>query len=327
MAGRRVVSGDARRPDAASTAETPKGRSVRSASSSDPARANHSNPGEFVDVRWLEDDDVVGRTLKQTSGVLGVATRPKVVDFRARLKERRKANVRLIMVRVAAAIGSVAAVAAVMWLLLFSPVFRLEPERIAITGANEWVSEQQVMQIAGKQAGKSLFLVSSNEVIDQLDDIPGVTEAKVDKRFPKTLQVTVRAQRPAAMLRTPDNTMTAVDSKGRVLNSVEGASVEGIPVVDVDDVEQALADRAVQETLAILGGLDESLRQRVSGVSAQTQDSITTVLDGGNYTIAWGDSSDLELKKAVVDKIINDPDVIGDKHQVDVSAPMRPIIK
>jgi cell division protein FtsQ len=35
----------------------------------------------------------------------------------------------------------------------------------------------------------------------------------------------------------------------------------------------------------------------------------------------------MALKKAVVDKIINDPTKIGDKHQVDVSAPLRPIIK
>ena len=28
------------------------------------------------------------------------------------------------------------------------------------------------MQIAGKQTGKSLLLVSSDDVIDQLDDIP-----------------------------------------------------------------------------------------------------------------------------------------------------------
>ena len=121
--------------------------------------------------------------------------------------------------------------------------------------------------------------------------------------------------------------MTAVDSKGRVLNSVGNVSVEGIPVVDVGDVDQGLSDQAVHETLSILGRLDESIRQRISSVSAQTQDSITTVLDGGNYTIVWGDSSDLKLKKAVVDKIINDPNVIGDKHQVDVSAPLRPIIK
>ena len=126
------------------------------------------------------------------------------------------------------------------------------------------------------------------------------------------------------MLRASDGSMTAVDSEGRVLNSVGNVSVEGIPVVDVGDVDQGLSDQAVHETLSILGRLDESMRQRISSVSAQTKDSITTVLDGGNYTIVWGDSSDLKLKKAVVDKIINDPNVIGDKHQVDVSAPLRP---
>ena len=43
--------------------------------------------------------------------------------------------------------------------------------------------------------------------------------------------------------------------------------------------------------------------------------------------IVWGDSSDLKLKLAVVDKIINDPSKIGDKHQLDVSAPLRPIVR
>ena len=251
----------------------------------------------------------------------------EVVDFRARLKERRKATARVILLRAVVITAALAAVAALVWLLFFSPVFRLETGGIQVSGGNEWVSEEQIMQIAGKQTGKSLLLVSSDDVIDQLDDIPGVTEAKVSKQFPNRLRVTVRAQRPAAMLRASDGSMTAVDSKGRVLNSVGNVSVEGIPVVDVGDVDQGLSDQAVHETLSILGRLDESIRQRISSVSAQTQDSITTVLDGGNYTIVWGDSSDLKLKKAVVDKIINDPNVIGDKHQVDVSAPLRPIIK
>ncbi|WP_288922687.1 cell division protein FtsQ/DivIB [uncultured Bifidobacterium sp.] len=324
MAGRRVVSGAVDRKPAAAPARS--ARSVRSTESS-PKRSGQSDPGEFVDVRRLQGEDLVAKTLNQTRGQLGVVTRPKVVDFRARLKERRKATARVILLRAVAVTAALAAVAALVWLLFFSPVFRLETGGIQVSGGNEWVSEEQIMQIAGKQTGKSLLLVSSDDVIDQLDDIPGVTEAKVSKQFPNRLRVTVRAQRPAAMLRASDGSMTAVDSEGRVLNSVGNVSVEGIPVVDVGDVDQGLSDQAVHETLSILGRLDESMRQRISSVSAQTKDSITTVLDGGNYTIVWGDSSDLKLKKAVVDKIINDPNVIGDKHQVDVSAPLRPIIK
>ena len=186
---------------------------MRSTESS-PKRSGQSDPGEFVDVRRLQGEDLVAKTLNQTRGPLGVVTRPKVVDFRARLKERRKATARVILLRAVVITAALAAVAALVWLLFFSPVFRLETGGIQVSGGNEWVSEEQIMQIAGKQTGKSLLLVSSDDVIDQLNDIPGVTEAKVSKQFPNRLRVTVRAQRPAAMLRASDGSMTAVDSKG-----------------------------------------------------------------------------------------------------------------
>ena len=35
----------------------------------------------------------------------------------------------------------------------------------------------------------------------------------------------------------------------------------------------------------------------------------------------------MKLKSAIVDKLLSDPSLIGDKHQIDVSAPSRPIIK
>ena len=54
---------------------------------------------------------------------------------------------------------------------------------------------------------------------------------------------------------------------------------------------------------------------------------MTTTLNDGDRVIVWGDSSQLKLKMAVVDKIINDSNVIGDRHQVDVSAPLKPIMK
>ena len=56
-------------------------------------------------------------------------------------------------------------------------------------------------------------------------------------------------------------------------------------------------------------------------------DSITTELSSGKYVVVWGDSSELKLKSAIVDKLLSDPSLIGDKHQIDVSAPSRPIIK
>lgn len=124
-----------------------------------------------MDANNLPSEDVVAKTLQETAGAIGVATRPKVVDFAARQKEQRKANTRRIAARVAVACAALAAVVALIWLLFFSPVLRLEPNNISASGANEWVSNEQIMAIAKRQAGKSLLLVSDGAVEQQLSQI------------------------------------------------------------------------------------------------------------------------------------------------------------
>lgn len=297
-------------------------RSVSSSSSRSVSRAEG-----FVDARRLHSEDVVKKTLDENVGVLGVATRPKVLDFDARLKERKKAGTRVAAIRVLIVILAAALVSALIWLLLFSSVFRLETSQISVSGGNEWVSEKDVLDIANQQSGKSLFLVSADKVSSQLKNIPGVTQANVVKRYPRSLEIDIKAQQPAAMLKEPDGTLVAVDRKARVLNAVGKASMKGIPVIEVSSVDNGLNSRAVKEALTILGGLPDTMRTVITKVSAKTQDSITTELSSGKYVVVWGDSSELKLKSATVDKLLSDPSLIGDKHQIDVSAPSRPIIK
>lgn len=286
-----------------------------------------SKPGAFVDANNLQSRDIVARTLQETAGRIGIATRPKIVDFSERQKERHSARVRQIIVHTSIAIAAIAAVIMIVWLLFFSPMLRLREENITQSGANAWVSDAQIMNITKKQAGKSLLLVSDGQVQEALSQIPGVSSAKVSKKFPNGLHVDVVSQRPAAMLQAPDSdTMTAVDNRGRILNAVKDTSTKGIPVIQVDNVNKSLERRAVKTALTILDALPENWRTSITRVQANTQDSITTTLNNG-ITIVWGDSSELKLKKAIVDKIMNDPKVIGDKKQINVSAPARPIIK
>ncbi|MFP1715305.1 cell division protein FtsQ/DivIB [Gardnerella leopoldii] len=287
---------------------------------------NHQ--GKFVDARLLPKLDFVRKTLSQTSGSLGMITRPRIINFRERLKERKSAYLQFTVKRILAILAVIASVSAIVWFLFFSPVFLLKSSDISISGSNEWVSEQKIASIASTQVGKSLFLVSSQEVINQLNDIPGVTEAKVSKNFPNGLHVSVHAQRPAAMLKTRDsNKLTAVDAKGRVLNAVAQVTTQGIPVIEVSNVQRSLNNRAVLEAVKIVSSLSESLRVRVTRVSAKTQDSVETELGDVKKTIIWGNSSQIELKKAIVAKIIDDPSKIGNKRSLDVSAPVRPILK
>lgn len=299
-------------------------RSVVSSSERYPQQAR-----TFVDARRLSHIDFVNQTLHDTSGPLGVVSRPKIIDFQARRKERKEATVRTIVLRVLYGVCACVVLIAIFWVLFWSPLFRLRAENITIEGANEWVSKQKIASIVANQVDKSLFLVASGDVIEQLNNIPGVTHTTIDKQFPQGLRIRVQAQRPAAMLKVKTNgTLTAVDAQVRVLNAVNRqVSIKGIPIIEVASVEQALSSRAVRAALRVVSSLPESLRSQVTRVSATTQDSIETLLGSSNRVIIWGDASDLALKKAIVESIIADSSKIGDKRCLDVSAPARPIMK
>ncbi len=295
---------------------------------------NQSSKNAFVDARRLSVVDFVKQTLKSSSGPLGITSRPKVIDFSAREKEKNFAKIRTFLLRFAYTFLAVALIALLCWMLFLSPFFRLDSKNIHIFGSNEWVSEQKIASIASNQVDKSLFLVSSQQIIEQLNNIPGVTETKVVKQFPHGLQITVRAQKPAAMLKAKDGEkLTAVDVKGRVLNAVQNVSTSGIPVIEVSDVSKSLNSRAVKEALKIVSSLSQDFRSHVIRVSAKTQDSVETEVSYPGPSgevhriVVWGDSSDLELKKAIVETIISDPSKIGNRQLLDVSAPARPILK
>ena len=287
-----------------------------------------SSAGGFVDARTIPPDrPVSGRigTDQEDQG-LGIFVRPKVLDFQARVREKKKVSRRLVLIRTGVVLLVMALIAGLSWLLFLSPVFRLQTDKIDVSGGNAWVSNDRVASIVAHQGDRSLLLISTNGVEEEISGMAGVTDAKVRKSFPHGLQVTFDAQEPTAVFKDAQDKLTAVDRQGRVLNTVS-KPVKGVPVIQVSTVNRAQQDQAVRQTLRILSTMPEAMRHSVTKVTAETQDSITTELDQGNHVIIWGDGSDLKLKQAVVDKIINDPSKIGDKHQLDVSAPLRPIVK
>ena len=301
--------------------------SSTSASKSAAARSTGS-AGGFVDARTIPPDrPVSGRigTDQEEQG-LGIFVRPKVLDFQARVREKKKVSRRLVLIRTGVVILVMALITGLAWLLFLSPVFRLQTDQINVSGGNAWVSDDRVASIVAHQGDRSLLLISANGVEQEISGMAGVTDARVRKSFPHGLEVTFDAQEPTAVFKDAQGKLTAVDRQGRALNTV-AKPVDGVPVIQVATVKRAQQDQAVRQTLRILSTMPEAMRHSVTKVTAETQDSITTELDQGKHVIIWGDGSDLKLKQAVVDKIINDPSKIGDKHQLDVSAPLRPIVK
>ncbi|OZG57818.1 cell division protein [Bifidobacterium tissieri] len=285
-----------------------------------------SKDGDFVDARTMKPRKSVSERLDSPDfGGPGLFARPKVVNFPERLKERRQAHRREMAVRIAIVVAVIAAVVALIWGLLFSPLLRLHTDQITVGGTNTWVSASEVADIAYAQQGKSLLLVDTDGMEEKISDLPGVTSAKAVKRYPHGLDVTVKAEIPAAVLQVSESDYTAVDREGRVLNAVN-ASVKGIPVIEVKDAKKSLDNKAVKQALQVLGSLDEPMRQKITKVEAKTQDSITTTLDDG-YTIIWGNSSQMKLKKAVVDTLLSKPDQLEGAKTINVAAPDKATIK
>lgn len=302
-------------------------RTVESHTGTVSGRASRSEPGSFVDARKLASEDLVAKTLRESAGTFGMAARPKVVDFTARAKERKRVNARIIIVRILIALVSVLAVIGLGWLLFFSPVLKLNATQISVDGLNGWVSEAEVRSLAVEQVDRSLLLVDTSKIASQAKGIPGVFDAKVSREFPHGLAISLTTQRPAAMLKTPSGTVAAVDAQYRVLNVISKSDSVGIPVIEVGDIESSVRNRSVKEAVKVLDSLPESMRRQITKVTAKTQDSVTTELNDGEHSVVWGDSSNIELKKADVDKILSDPNVIGDKKQVDVSSPYHPVLR
>lgn len=287
-----------------------------------------SQADDFVDARAMPSDQAVSNRIgvDQDQEGMGVFVRPKVIDFKARVNEKKSVSRRVILIRAGVTVLVLALIAALVWLLFISPVFRLQTEDIEVSGGNAWVANEKVESIVREQGDRSLMLVSTKSIEEDIGGMAGVTEAQVHKHFPHGLDVTFKAQEPTAILKDSQGTLTAVDRKGRVLNTVDKPA-KNIPIIQVANLERGKSGRTVKQTLRILSSMPEDMRHSVTKVTADTQDSITTELNKGERVIIWGDGSDLKLKLAVVDKIINDPSKIGDKHQLDVSAPLRPIVK
>ena len=115
---------------ASSKVRSTKNASTQSISTqSIPVKSDLAGPrteeSHFVDARKLSVADFVSKILSSTAGSLGVISRPKVIDFSARKKEKNTVRVRTFVIRLFLALLSIGIAGFLIWLLLFSPVFCL----------------------------------------------------------------------------------------------------------------------------------------------------------------------------------------------------------
>lgn len=281
----------------------------------------------FVDPREIPAPESIQESLEsdEHSGEGVFAEESKILDVKARLDEKARAQKTRLLRRILVITGIVVVIGVVAWILFFSPLCRVKSETVSVTGTNRWVSKSQVTKISDRYINKSVLLVSSGKISEDLKKLPGVKDVSISKGFPDSLTLHVEPRVPKAIIKDDSGTLSVVDDEGSVIATVD-EQFAGVPLIEVKNTDKELTSRAVKQALSVLSQVPNSLLSTLVQVTAMTQDSVTTQTADG-HTIIWGNSSEMKLKSVVVQRLLADPQLLGGKKSIDVSAPKRPILK
>jgi cell division protein FtsQ len=201
---------------------------------------------------------------------------------------------------------------------------------VEVRGASPAVT-RRVERALEPLAGENLLSIDAEDVERALAALPDIQALEIDRSFPRTLRVTVSAERPVAVLRRgPDAWL--VTERGRVLHAIRGAPPRALPRIWVarlsapSDGALLDEDETLRPALALGAVLtaDPRFLQRVREGRAAGGE-VTLVLRTGTE-LRLGAPEDIALKVAVAAKILAAlPGASGG--YVDVSVPERAVAR
>lgn len=280
----------------------------------------------FGDPRKLAHSDGIMQTLaEQAQGKTGIFTpsthREELSEAEQLAIERRKTCFK----RAALVVAGAVLLLFIAWALAFSPALQVSMKDVTVKGTNQWVSEQQVRTAIKGRLNRSLILIPSKELKEPIEQIRTVEEVKIERTLPHHITIHVVTRTPQAVLKDASGKFTVVDKNSVIMGQVQ-QPMSNAPVISVNEVNQALRTDAIQQTLKVLSAMNPELRANMSEVSAVTRDSISTKTKD-NFTIVWGDASQMPLKIDEVKHLLGNGGAMGTNTIIDVSVPDRPILK
>jgi cell division protein FtsQ len=200
--------------------------------------------------------------------------------------------------------------AVVAWWSLYQSKWFIAQE-VTITG-NSRLSVEQISAVAAVPIGNSLMSINPEVISEQIQALPEIKIATVERGWPDAILITVTERTPIAVAATVSG-YKLIDADG--LNAgVVAAPPGGLLVIAAEPDSQAMTN-AIQVLTAT------PAEWKITGLSAPTQDSVMATL-GNGVVITFGSgeraSDKVEVAQALMEKgytVIN------------VSAPDAPTIK
>lgn len=241
-----------------------------------------------------------------------------------RLKRRRLAIQRSKRRRLAITAAATTATLLSVWLALWSPLF--DVRRITVAGARR-VSPSEIER-ATHIDGDNLLLLRTADVAAEIERLPWVLTADVDRILPSTVRVRIEERAATAVVESGRGVWT-LDTEGRVLAA--GRAGRSLPVIGAPALDDLRAggevhSDAIRSVLAALGSMPKALRAKVSTAAADTPTRITMTLKDG-VEVRYGAALRLEEKNDVLvgllSRLKKTERVVG---YIDVRVPSAPAL-
>lgn len=243
-----------------------------------------------------------------------------------RISRRRRAIERSRRRRLLAGVASVAAVGAAAWLAFWSPLLAVDD--IAVVGGKH-VSSEDVASVTGLDRSDNLLLVSTGRVASQVEELPWVASAKVDRKLPGTVRIKITERVARVVLATTDSRWL-LDARGHVLAPASSGS-DDLPVLAAAAVSGIaegvqLDEPEVRDALTALRSLSPRIRSDVAAVLAPTSERITLSLSDGTQ-VRFGAAESLGAKNEVLQALLAEMRLEGRSGgYIDVRVPTSPAV-
>ena len=239
-----------------------------------------------------------------TRSSTGAGTR--VANAKRDERERRQRDVSRRRLLVTAAI--VIAIGGAVWGLVAlwrAPIFVVQS--VNVKGVKH-LSEADVLRIAAVPQGVTLLRLPSAEITDRLLAEPWIGKARVSRRFPHAVEITVTERVPVAIVDAGGTSLWLVDGSGYWLGKRTAETSAAVPTVrDVEGLSPSAgvqsASKELRNALAVLQGLSPALLAQVRTVSAPTIDRTALILPRG-VQVFIGSAADIAKKDEVALKLL-----------------------
>ena len=178
--------------------------------------------------------------------------------------------------------------------------------------------------------GTSLVRIDRGDLARRLEALPIVHAAEVDRAFPHTLSLLVRAERPLAVVRVRGVGAWVVSEHGRVLERATMRALTRFPLIALPPGVELQPGEVLESTAALtaldaLRALPRPFPIRVRSARAQLGRIVLVVGTGAELRL--GEPIDLRLKLAVAERLLRSipPDERAELDYVDLSLPARPV--